>query len=204
MCECSHIRANENHCLFSLYLTHSISYQKKISLILYRPVTPYYLGTTTLKYLRTKKKNNLRHPSLPYTTTLVFSIIINPHKKMLKPGIHQSQSSKTGLFLLHKPFINGNGTAWLPIWSKPSFRYTHTNIHTGSITSNIKAIASTATEKSISVKAVVTVKPTVRGFLSNLGIERGLDDIKDLLGKTLLLELVSTELDSSKSSFKAN
>uniref|UniRef100_A0A2N9G921 Lipoxygenase n=1 Tax=Fagus sylvatica TaxID=28930 RepID=A0A2N9G921_FAGSY len=116
---------------------------------------------------------------------------------MLKPGIHQSQSSKTGLFLLHKPFINGNGTAWLPIWSKPSFRYTHTNIHTGSITSNIKAIASTATEKSISVKAVVTVKPTVRGFLSNLGIERGLDDIKDLLGKTLLLELVSTELDST-------
>ena len=63
--------------------------------------------------------------------------------------------------------------------------------------SNIKAVAS-STEKSVSVKAVVTVKRTVTGFFSNLGIERGLDDVKDLLGKTLLLELVHTELDPSK------
>ncbi|XP_050276549.1 linoleate 13S-lipoxygenase 2-1, chloroplastic-like isoform X6 [Quercus robur] len=116
---------------------------------------------------------------------------------MLKPGIQQSQySSKTCLFLLHKSFIHGNnGSASLPIWSKPSFIKKHINIHTGFIPCNIKAVASTATEKSIKVKAVVTVQPTVRGFLSNLGIQRGLDDIKDLLGKTLLLELVSAELD---------
>ena len=121
---------------------------------------------------------------------------------MLKPGIQQSQySSKTCLFLLHKSFIHGNnGSASLPIWSKPSFIKKHKNIHTGFIPCNIKAVASTATEKSIKVKAVVTVKPTVRGFLSNLGIQRGLDDIKDLLGKTLLLELVSAELDPGKCS----
>ena len=42
-----------------------------------------------------------------------------------------------------------------------------------------------------SVKTIVTEKPTVGGLLSNLGIDRGLDDIKDLLGETLVLELVS-------------
>ena len=55
-----------------------------------------------------------------------------------------------------------------------------------------------STEKSVSVKAIVTVKPTVGGFLTNLGVDRGLDDVKDLLGKTLLLELVQAELDPSK------
>uniref|UniRef100_A0A2N9HGW0 Lipoxygenase n=1 Tax=Fagus sylvatica TaxID=28930 RepID=A0A2N9HGW0_FAGSY len=60
--------------------------------------------------------------------------------------------------------------------------------------SNIKAVAST-TEKASSVKAIVTVKHTIGGLLSKFGIESGLDIIKDLLGETLVLELVSTELD---------
>lgn len=120
---------------------------------------------------------------------------------MLKPLVYESHSSKT-LFLLHKPFIHGNGSASLPVWSKSSFQKHHKNIRTGFVPSNIKAVASPATQKSVTVKAVVTVKPTIRGFLSKLGIERGLDDIKDLLGKTLLLELVSTELDPSKYSLK--
>jgi lipoxygenase len=125
--------------------------------------------------------------------------------KMLKPGVHhQSLTSKTLFLYLHKgPFvhgINGGTASSLSIfWSKSSFQK---KIRTGFVGSNIKAVASrpspAATEKFISVKAVVTVKPTVRGFLSNLGIERGLDDIKDLLGKTLLLELVSTQLHPSK------
>ena len=42
-----------------------------------------------------------------------------------------------------------------------------------------------------SVKTIVTVKPTISGLLLNLGIDQGLDDIKDLLGETLVLELVS-------------
>ena len=42
-----------------------------------------------------------------------------------------------------------------------------------------------------SVKTIVTVKPTIGGLLLNLGIDQGLDDIKDLLGEALVLELVS-------------
>ncbi|XP_034687619.1 linoleate 13S-lipoxygenase 2-1, chloroplastic-like [Vitis riparia] len=49
---------------------------------------------------------------------------------------------------------------------------------------------------SISVKATVTVKLTIGGFLSSLvGLSHRLDDISSLLGKSLRLELVSAELD---------
>lgn len=54
------------------------------------------------------------------------------------------------------------------------------------------------TEKFISVKATITVTLTVGGFLTHLGLTRGLDDITDMLGQSLLLELVSAELDPSK------
>jgi hypothetical protein len=60
------------------------------------------------------------------------------------------------------------------------------------------AVASSTEEASTSVKAIVTVKLTVGGFLSNLGLARVIDDIKDLVGETLQLELVSTDLDPSK------
>ncbi|PQM37356.1 linoleate 13S-lipoxygenase 2-1 chloroplastic-like [Prunus yedoensis var. nudiflora] len=53
----------------------------------------------------------------------------------------------------------------------------------------------TSTEnKAVSVKAVVTVQVIAGGFLSSI-VTRPLDEITDLLGKTLLLELVSAELD---------
>nr|XP_010943567.1 probable lipoxygenase 8, chloroplastic [Elaeis guineensis] len=45
------------------------------------------------------------------------------------------------------------------------------------------------------LKAVATVKMTVGGLLSNLGLSRALDVTADLLGKSLLLELVSAEVD---------
>ena len=64
--------------------------------------------------------------------------------------------------------------------------------------SNIKAVASTTGEEASSVKAIVIVKLTIGRLLSNPRIGRGLDDIKDLLGETLVLELVSTELNPSK------
>jgi lipoxygenase len=65
---------------------------------------------------------------------------------------------------------------------------------------SIKSIAS-VTQQSTDVKAVVTVKQTVVDFWTEIGIERGLDDFTDLFGKTLLLELVSAELDPSKQCF---
>lgn len=147
---------------------------------------------------------------------------------MLSRVSGQNSGSSENLFLLKKPFIHINGTSnisSLPNCSKySSFRKNHKALifhssnSTGFISSKIKSAASGTTsttpttttttttltksdQKSvdvISVEAVVIVKPTVRGFLSHLGILRGLDDIKDLLGKTLLLELVSSELDSSK------
>jgi hypothetical protein len=51
--------------------------------------------------------------------------------------------------------------------------------------------------KEVIMKAVVTVQTTIGGVFAHLGVKRGMDDITDLLGKTLLLELVSAELDPS-------
>ncbi|XP_059429355.1 linoleate 13S-lipoxygenase 2-1, chloroplastic-like [Corylus avellana] len=114
---------------------------------------------------------------------------------LMKPQLTQTRTP----FLLLKPPIyagnHGNASALL----LPISRHKKNNsVRARFIPSSIKAVASTATDddqKPTSVKAIVTVKLSVGGFLSNLGIARGLDDIKDLLGKTLLLELVSTHLD---------
>ena len=50
----------------------------------------------------------------------------------------------------------------------------------------------------VSVKAIMTVKISVGEFFSNLGLTQPLDDLADLRGKTILLELVSADLDPSK------
>ena len=50
-------------------------------------------------------------------------------------------------------------------------------------------------EESFKVKAIVSVKLAKPGFLSSLSLDRRIDDIIDLLGKSLLLELVSSQLD---------
>lgn len=68
---------------------------------------------------------------------------------------------------------------------------------------NIRAEAvvssNTAGEPTVSaVKVVVTVKLTAGGLLSNLSLTAPLDAFTDLIGKSLLLELVSAELDASK------
>jgi lipoxygenase len=106
-------------------------------------------------------------------------------------------STRTPVLLLKPPIYAGNASAvLLPI----SRHKKNKSVRARFIPSSIKAVA-TATDddqKPTSVKAIVTVKLSVGGFLSNLGIARGLDDIKDLLGKTLLLELVSIDLDPSK------
>lgn len=66
----------------------------------------------------------------------------------------------------------------------------------------VKAVAAPVSEaentKSVRVKATVTVLLTVEGYFSELGINRGIDDILEFLGKSLQLELVSAELDSSE------
>ncbi|KAM1158118.1 hypothetical protein FF1_028651 [Malus domestica] len=61
--------------------------------------------------------------------------------------------------------------------------------------SPVSVSTATSTENNaFTVKALVTVTVT-GGLLSSIGLTRPLDDLTDLLGKTLLLELVSAELD---------
>ncbi|XP_008778427.1 probable lipoxygenase 8, chloroplastic [Phoenix dactylifera] len=55
----------------------------------------------------------------------------------------------------------------------------------------------------IGLRAVVAVKMTVGGLLSNLGPSRALDDTTDLFGKSLLLELLAAEVDPKTGQEKA-
>ncbi|KAG6570374.1 Linoleate 13S-lipoxygenase 2-1, chloroplastic, partial [Cucurbita argyrosperma subsp. sororia] len=57
-----------------------------------------------------------------------------------------------------------------------------------------------STEKPLSVKVLVTVQRTLG---SGLYLERGLDDIADLFGKSLVVELVSAEVDPATGLEKA-
>ncbi|XP_010928833.1 linoleate 13S-lipoxygenase 2-1, chloroplastic [Elaeis guineensis] len=53
----------------------------------------------------------------------------------------------------------------------------------------------TAAKSTVPVKAIVTVNLTIGGTFAHLSLNCRLDDITDLLGKSLFLELVSSELD---------
>nr|XP_016452775.1 PREDICTED: linoleate 13S-lipoxygenase 2-1, chloroplastic-like [Nicotiana tabacum] len=115
---------------------------------------------------------------------------------MLKPQLHQtSQSTKTLIpWNTTKPFISGEILASFPIniLNKNLRQKPKKNFRVHYAANSTKAVLS-STEKSTSAKAVVTVQKTVGG--TNLALTRGLDDIGDLLGKTLLLGIVAAELD---------
>ncbi|XVE60069.1 hypothetical protein DITRI_Ditri05aG0096900 [Diplodiscus trichospermus] len=125
---------------------------------------------------------------------------------MLKQQVFYHHNTTKTIFLpLHKPFLQGNGCAFLPVSLRPpsssSFRKTGKPFKARFFPNKIKATVGSRSTVSddidavSTVKALVTVNQTVGGFLTNLGLQRGLDDIKDLLGKSILLELVSAELD---------
>ncbi|KAK6937073.1 Lipoxygenase, C-terminal [Dillenia turbinata] len=121
-------------------------------------------------------------------------------QNMLRTQIHQSTAASQCFFFLQSPFIhrsNGVGSSS----SSLGFRRKHNFPKKKKISlSNIKAqssetIAATIDQKDVTVKADITIQLSVGGFLSSIGLSHGLDDITDLLGKSLLLELVSAELD---------
>ncbi|XP_027077107.1 linoleate 13S-lipoxygenase 2-1, chloroplastic [Coffea arabica] len=114
---------------------------------------------------------------------------------MLKPHVlHSSQTTRT-LLPWKKPFVSGDGNVSFPNFHKPPvLGKAKKNVPVRHAASSIKAIV-TDTDKITRVKAVVTVQPTVGGILTHLGLSRGLDDITDMFGKTLLLEFVPAELD---------
>ncbi|GJZ58111.1 zinc finger BED domain-containing protein RICESLEEPER 2 [Tanacetum coccineum] len=67
---------------------------------------------------------------------------------------------------------------------------------------HIKAIAadqSSNVTRTTKVKAVIAVQVTMGGLISSIGLTKGMDDFTDLLGKSILLELVAAEVDHSKS-----
>ncbi|KAH7560486.1 hypothetical protein JRO89_XS10G0029800 [Xanthoceras sorbifolium] len=118
-------------------------------------------------------------------------------KTMLKPQVHQQTHVTKALFPLEKPFLHGNGgqSFLLQVQSRPSSNKS-TKVRVGfSPSNNIKAILASpfSTKKSLTVKAVITVKRTIGSIVSDVTLDP--NDIKDLLGRSLLLELVSAELD---------
>ncbi|GMI93437.1 ARABIODOPSIS THALIANA LIPOXYGENASE 2, lipoxygenase 2 [Hibiscus trionum] len=111
---------------------------------------------------------------------------------MLKPNVYRFQT----LLPLHKPFIHGSDRPLLPPpppTARLAFGKTGRAIRISSFSTGIKATAKT--EKSIRVKATVIVKETIGDFLTHIRLDRGLDVMQDLLGKSILLELVSMELN---------
>lgn len=118
---------------------------------------------------------------------------------MLKPQIHREPSSIKTIFPLKKPFLYGSSPGCLAVQIRPPASRNSSRKNIGVRFFPVKAIVG-VTDTITSVKAVVTVKRTMGSLLSSVlhPLDRGSDDLQDLLGKTLLLELVSAELDSGK------
>lgn len=131
---------------------------------------------------------------------------------MIKPQVYQpSQHTNQTLSFLQRPFVHGignNSTTSLPLWSTGKqvqrqkdkrFVLVPRNVQANPTSATAIDTTDKTTEKSaVKLKAVVKVKITASGFFSSLRLDRGIDDITDLLGKSLLLELVSSDLDPSK------
>ncbi|GKE45718.1 linoleate 13S-lipoxygenase 2-1, chloroplastic-like protein, partial [Tanacetum coccineum] len=129
---------------------------------------------------------------------------------MLKPQVlhrYHSNSSRPLLTPRHQTtFVTGhdcpyrgnsgvlhflNTTLSLPIKRRTSFHATRSHRH-------IKAIAadqSSNVTRTTKVKAVIAVQVTMGGLISSIGLTKGMDDFMDLLGKSILLELVAAEVD---------
>ncbi|GMI92379.1 ARABIODOPSIS THALIANA LIPOXYGENASE 2, lipoxygenase 2 [Hibiscus trionum] len=120
---------------------------------------------------------------------------------MLKPHVYHPTPNKTLLSPLHNLFLPSGFLPVKPSSSSSSLSKTEKGFKARFFLNKTKATLDSTTTLtddvgSVSaVKAFVTVKQTVSGLITNLGFQRGLDDIQDLLGKSLLLELVSAELD---------
>ncbi|KAL5707971.1 linoleate 13S-lipoxygenase [Ranunculus cassubicifolius] len=124
--------------------------------------------------------------------------------KMLLPQVHQSLISSPAYLVLRNSsfFSHGNSTSF------PTRRRDSITTHSGKRTKGgalfVKATSRqqvnvvTSTEQSVTVKGIVSVKVVAGGILSDISLTRGLDDITDLLGRTLTLELVSSETNAEE------
>ncbi|KAJ9685776.1 hypothetical protein PVL29_017755 [Vitis rotundifolia] len=108
--------------------------------------------------------------------------------------LNTTQSSS----LLHKPFILGHGRsinspAYLPTRRTRNF---HGKQKCFCIIASAIHVREVETSKGNAVPVKAIVRATAAGLLSDLGLTKPLDVYADLIGKTLLLELVSVEVDS--------
>ncbi|KAI7735545.1 hypothetical protein M8C21_004734, partial [Ambrosia artemisiifolia] len=139
------------------------------------------------------------------------------HTNMLKPQVHHHHTRCTQSLLTrqHKVVVAaGDGTIRgvdsRSAASAPTVRFLSLKNLRLPITRNlgfhatrpfgqILAIATdksnTTTTTTTKVKVIITVQVTMGGLLSSIGITKGLDDLTDLLGKSILLELVASDVD---------
>ncbi|URD93650.1 hypothetical protein MUK42_01134 [Musa troglodytarum] len=118
---------------------------------------------------------------------------------MLTQGL-RAPTHGPSLFHSHKPVLSGHVASCVPMVASSSARRGRASRRRRRICCSAAAEESTpavvaAAKRPVTVNAVLTVLPTVGGAFAHIGITRGLDDIGDLLGKSLHLELVSAELD---------
>ncbi|CAA6661598.1 unnamed protein product [Spirodela intermedia] len=119
---------------------------------------------------------------------------------MLRPQIHSTPnvgSSHSQLFGYRAVLVPGYGKANVLAGRVPG-RPWRGRKKAGRISCSAEDVLTETTKPDhgpVKVKCVLTVKPTVGGVLSNFGISRGLDEITDLLGRSIFLDLVSTDLD---------
>ena len=119
--------------------------------------------------------------------------------KMISSQIQKLNSTKPLSSLLPKPSILSHGNPSLPIYKQQYLPKRQANFRIRAALGNAKVLSKpSTTETAVKVKATVTVKVTIGGIFSNIGLTIPLDDLTEVFGKSFLLELVSSQLDPSK------
>ncbi|KAK7262559.1 hypothetical protein RJT34_30133 [Clitoria ternatea] len=121
---------------------------------------------------------------------------------MIKPVVYESQHSNhyQSLLFQQRPLVHSS----LPLWFGKRVQSQKLkrlillprNVHTNSTATEDTHRGNNIQKNTLlKLKGIVKVKITRAGFFSSLRLDKGIDEITDLLGKSLLLELVSSQLD---------
>ncbi|XP_073156416.1 linoleate 13S-lipoxygenase 2-1, chloroplastic [Henckelia pumila] len=128
---------------------------------------------------------------------------------MLKQNLNYSKPCTSRALMspaVHKPDLLSFGAAF-SVGMKNSIPERKSKrglgVHRRASTGVKSLFTSTQKTATTTVKADITVLQTVGGVLSHLGLARGIDDIADFLGKTLLVELVAANSDPKTGEEKA-
>lgn len=114
---------------------------------------------------------------------------------MLSCQIQKLNSTKAFSLLPPRPFIHGEKAVSVPTFKQQKCNPKKQQIRQLSVRASLLDKAISAVTNKTVVNATVTVKLTVGGLISSVGVTQPLDQLTDVIGKSLLLELVSAELD---------